>query len=221
MISNINIQAQPRNFHIDKTNHTSSLKANFGNVLADSQVDHYISGLTRKLGVNVQVGNFENGESARNGSHMFGQNNVSIAPNILEEMSAKPKIKEQYESEIRHYLSTSSEANSFMAIRGREITSRGIIIHADGTVTSYCSSEPTPEEQSRIDKAMEQQAEEKAERREEKKLDELREEETLYSNSETNFIPLVPTNNNNVQLNNEFMNIAQLNEFHKKTRYRL
>lgn len=99
------------------------------------------------------------------GSSTFGTGNVIIASNILEKMAADPQARQHYEQKIQAHFDTIGQANAFMAIRGRRIVSSGVVIHPNGEVTYYCSSDYTPEEKARLEKAMKEEDEAKAKRR--------------------------------------------------------
>ena len=49
-----------------------------------------------------------------------------------------------------------------MAIHGRRVVSSGVIIHPNGEVTYYSSSDYTPEEKARLERAMKEEDEAKA-----------------------------------------------------------
>lgn len=141
-----------------------------------TNVDSYLSQLQSKFGTKISVQNMEYSKANINhiGSSTIGTGNVVIASNILEKMASDPKARQHYEAKIQAHFDTIGEANAFMAIRGRRIVSRGVIVHPNGEVTYYSSSDYTPEEKARLEKAMKEEDEEKAKKRaEEKRLNEI------------------------------------------------
>ena len=133
-----------------------------------TNVDSYLSQLQSKFGTKISVQNMEYSKANINrvGSSTSGTGNVFIASNILEKMAADPKARQHYEAKIQGHFDTIGEADAFMAMHGRRIVSSGVIIHPDGKVTYYSSSDYTPEEKARLEKAMKEEDEEKAKRRE-------------------------------------------------------
>ena len=108
------------------------------------------------------------------GSSTFGTGNVIIAFNILEKMASDPQTRQYYEQKIQGHFDTIPKANAFMAMHGRQIFSSGVIIHPDGDVTYYSTSDYTPEEKARLEKAMKEEDEAKAKKwAEAKRLNEI------------------------------------------------
>lgn len=139
-------------------------------------VNSYLSQLQSKFGTKVSVQDMGYSKANINhiGSSTSGTGNVIIASNILEKMASDPQARQHYEQKIQAHFDTNGEANAFMAMRGRRIVSRGVIIHPNGEVTYYCSSDYTPEEKARLEKAMKEEDEAKAKKRaEEKRLNEI------------------------------------------------
>ena len=147
--------------------------ATFASVLtkAQRQSESYLSQLQMKFGSKISVQNLEYGKANINhiGSSTAGTGNVIIAPNILEKMASDPQARQHYEKKIQGHFDTIGEANAFMAIRGRRIVSSGVIIHPNGEVTYYSSSDYTPEEKARLERAMKEEDEAKAKKRLEEK----------------------------------------------------
>lgn len=146
------------------------------------QDNSYLSQLQMKFGSKILVQNLEYSKANIDhiGSSTSGTGNVIIAPNILEKMVSDPQARQHYEKKIQAHFDTNGEANAFMAIRGRRIVSRGVIIHPNGEVTYYCSSDYTPEEKARLEKAMKEEDEAKARKR----LEEKRNLEAWVMNSQ-------------------------------------
>ncbi len=135
------------------------------------QSDSYLSQLQMKFGSKVSVQNLEYSKANINhiGSSTVGTGNVIIAPNILEKMASDPQARQHYEKKIQAHFDTNGEANVFMAIRGRRIVSSGVVIHPNGEVTYYSSSDYTPEEKARLERAMKEEDKAKAKKRLEEK----------------------------------------------------
>ena len=159
----------------------SILNTAFSSALSKAQMqdNSYLSQLQMKFGSKISVQNLEYSKANINhiGSSTAGTGNVIIASNILEKMASDPQARQHYEKKIQAHFDTNGEANAFMAVRGRRIVSRGVIIHPNGEVTYYCSSDYTPEEKARLERAMKEEDEAKAQKRleEKRRLDALTE----------------------------------------------
>ncbi|MGI6412548.1 MAG: DUF6033 family protein [Syntrophomonadaceae bacterium] len=152
------------------TSTAKTLVNNTGNV------DSYLSQLQMKFGSKISVQNLEYSKANINhiGSSTVGTGNVIIAPNILEKMASDPQARQHYEKKIQGHFDTIGKANAFMAIHGRRVVSSGVIIHPNGEVTYYSSSDYTPEEKARLERAMKEEDEAKAKKRaEQKRLSEI------------------------------------------------
>lgn len=138
----------------------------------ETEAESYLSQLKQKFGDRISVRDVDKSKSGINatGRRTAGTGNITIAPNILEKMAEDPQAREHYEQKIQAHFDTNAEANAFMAMRGRQITSRGVIVHPNGEVTYYCNSEPTPEEKARLEEAMKAEDEAKAAKRLEEEL---------------------------------------------------
>lgn len=141
-----------------------------------TSIDTYLIQLKSKFGSGESVRDLPYNKANIDsiGNATLGQGNVIIAPNILEKMAMDLKARHYYEQKIQDHFNTIPEADAFMAVHGREIVSRGVIIHADGKVTYYSKSDYTPQEKARLEKAMKEEDEAKAKKRaEERRLNEL------------------------------------------------
>lgn len=162
----------------------SILNTAFSSALSKAQMqsDSYLSQLQMKFGSKISVQNLEHNKDNINqiGSSTSGTGNVIIASNILEKMASDPKARQYYEKKIQGHFDTVGEANAFMGMRGRRIVSSGVIIHPNGEVTYYSSSDYTPEEKARLEKAMKEEDEAKAKKRleEKRRLDDLSDKKT-------------------------------------------
>lgn len=97
-------------------------------------MDSYLAQLQAKFGSKISVQSMEYNKANINhiGSSTLGTGNVIIAPNILEKMASDPQARQHYEKKIQAHFDTNGEANAFMAMHGRRIVSRGVIIHPNG-----------------------------------------------------------------------------------------
>jgi len=139
-------------------------------------VESYLSQLQSKFGPKIFVQDMEYNKENINriGSSTAGTGNVIIASNILEKMVTEPQARQYYEKKIQAHFNAIGKARAFMAMHGRRIVSSGVIVHPDGKVTYYSSSDYTPEEKARLEKAMKEEDEAKAEKRKEiKRLNEI------------------------------------------------
>jgi len=141
-----------------------------------TNVNSYLVQLQSKFGTKISVQDMEYSKANINhiGGSTTGTGNVLIASNILEKMASDPQARKYYEQKIQGHFDTIGEANAFMAMHGRRIVSSGVIVHPNGEVTYYSSSDYTPEEKARLEKAMKEEDEAKAKKRaEEKRLNEI------------------------------------------------
>mgnify|MGYP000872141739 CR=1 FL=1 len=160
----------------------ATLVGTFGELLSQlntshaTNIDPYLSQLQSKFGSKIAIQDLAYNKANIDyiGSTTIGTGNVIIAPNILEKMATDSEARRYYEQKIQGHFDTIPTANAFMAVRGRQIVSSGVIIHPDGKVTYYSRSDYTPEEKARLEKAMKEEDETKAKKRaEEKRLDEI------------------------------------------------
>jgi hypothetical protein len=174
------------NFKDTLSKATSTTESAFASSTTTNNIENinaYLSQLQTKFGSKISVQNMEYSKANINhiGGSTIGTGNVIIASNILEKMASDPQARQHYEKKIQAHFDTNGEANAFMAMHGRQIVSRGVIIHPNGEVTYYCSSDYTPEEKARLEKAMKEEDEAKAKKRaEQKKLDEIASDRYLH-----------------------------------------
>jgi len=183
--------------NINRNNHTDNFNTDFKEMMSKAtsktesmldasamktfvndtvDVDAYLSQLQMRFGSKISVQSMEYSKANINhiGGSTIGTGNVIIAPNILEKMASDPKARQYYEKKIQGHFDAIPKANAFMAMHGRQIVSSGVIVHPNGEVTYYSSSDYTPEEKARLEKAMKEEDEAKAKKREEqKRLDEI------------------------------------------------
>ena len=158
---------QIRNRQVSSTGFASSLQEATS---AEGGVETYKKRLENRFSVSIMVTNVEKNQNSIDifAGKTGGTGNVVIAPNILEQMTNDPEKAAYYERKISDYYNFGI-ANSQMAAAaiGHRVTSDGLIIHEDGTVTHYTSIEEDPKEVAKFE------AEQKAKR--EKKAKQARE----------------------------------------------
>ena len=99
------------------------------------------------------------------GASTAGTGNVVIAPNILKQMAEDPEKAAYYEGQLQHYFDSVPLCKAQLSMMGHEIHSSGLVIHPDGTVTTYVSGDLKPEVRAGIEAQMKAEAEEKAKRK--------------------------------------------------------
>lgn len=169
-ISSIDFEAYGQNYNlnVNKQQIQNFDVADFHDVLATSQsksLDGVMEKLKEKFGSNIKIGEFADGDVALKFG-AFGKGNVAIAEEILEKMADDPDAMQKYSKEIQRYFDNIPCGDQFMASVGRRIVDSGVIIHKNGEVTTWSRSEYTPEEKSRLERAMKEEDEEKEKRRE-------------------------------------------------------
>ena len=81
-------------------------------------------------------------------------------------MANDPELKDRIKKTIQHHIDSIPEGKAFLASKGLQLKASGSIVHEDGTVTTWCISEESPEKKEQIRKQMEAEAEEKQARKE-------------------------------------------------------
>ncbi|AGL01732.1 DUF6033 family protein [Desulfoscipio gibsoniae] len=190
-----------------------SASATSATVLSSGATDtnSYLLQLQSKFGTKISVQNMEYSKANINhiGSSTSGTGNVIIASNILEKMASDPQTRQHYERKIQAHFDTIGEANAFMAMHGRRIVSSGVIIHPNGEVTYYSSSDYTPEEKARLEKAMKEEDEAKAKKRaEEKRLNEIA--QIKYLQFTSNAVPKIEILSSDISGNYFFKSLQAL-----------
>ena len=135
-----------------------------------STVDAYTEYLKQKYGAGVSIQNVGKDQNSIDsiGAGTAGTGNVVIASNILEQMANDPEKAAYYEKKIQDYFNYSlPQTQAFMAAVGHKITSSGVIIHEDGTVTYYLSGEESPEKKAQVEAEQKAKQEKKAAQRQE------------------------------------------------------
>ena len=161
--------------YANKAQKTSANKASFTEQLQKtgeagiSKADAYTEYLKQKYGAGVSVQNVGKDQSSidRIGAGTAGTGNVVIASNILEQMANDPEKAAYYEKKIQEHFDSLPQTEAFMAAVGHKITSCGVVVHEDGTVTYYLSGEESPEKKAKVEAEQKEKQEKKAARHQE------------------------------------------------------
>ena len=161
--------------YANKAQKTAANKAGFTEQLQKtgeagiSKTDAYTEYLKQKYGAGVSVQNVGKDQSSidRIGAGTAGTGNVVIASNILEQMANDPEKAAYYEKKIQEHFDSLPQTEAFMAAVGHKITSCGVVVHEDGTVTYYLSGEESPEKKAKVEAEQKAKQEKKAARRQE------------------------------------------------------
>lgn len=140
-----------------------------GEAANTSKVDTYTEYLKQRYGAGVSIQNVGKDQSCidRIGAGTAGTGNVVIAQNILEQMANDPEKAAYYEKKIQEHFDSLPQTEAFMAAIGHKITSCGVVIHEDGTVTYYLSGEESPEKKAKVEAEQKAKQEKKAAQRQE------------------------------------------------------
>ncbi|MEZ2659370.1 DUF6033 family protein [Aneurinibacillus aneurinilyticus] len=125
----------------------SSHMASFDRVLSKVESDGIVDELTRKYGLSVTLESIPKDEKKmekriRNGN----LSDVTIAPNIAEQMKTDPKLRAKVESDIDMYLKQDIPELQAHEGFGVSVVASGIIIHEDGSKTVWSACVTSPEE---------------------------------------------------------------------------
>ncbi len=161
--------------YANRAQKTSANKASFTEQLQKtgeagiSKADAYTEYLKQKYGAGVSIQNVGKDQSSidRIGAGTAGTGNVVIASNILEQMANDPEKAAYYEKKIQEHFDSLPQTEAFMAAVGHKITSCGVVVHEDGTVTYYLSGEESPEKKAKVEAEQKAKQEKKAARRQE------------------------------------------------------
>lgn len=130
----------------------SVLSSDFANTLnkatsSDNVVEAYKNSLQSKFGCLITVASVGKDQNSmdRFAGETAGSGNVAIAPNILEQMANDPEKAAYYEKKIQEHFDSLPATEAFLGAHNLKMTTSGVTIHEDGTVTYYCSCEETPE----------------------------------------------------------------------------
>ena len=105
-------------------------------------------------------------ESLEKAGRRMRDNDVVIAPNILEDMAGDPKKALYYEQKIDYFFHTViPQGNAICAARGLVFEPCGVVVHEDGTVTYICGCSDSPERVAEVNRINAEKARKKAEQR--------------------------------------------------------
>ena len=159
--------------YANKAQKTSANKASFteqlqktGEAADTSKIDSYTEYLRQKYGAGVSIQNVGKDQRSMDniGAGTAGTGNVVIASNILEQMANDPEKAAYYEKKIQEHFDSLPQTEAFMAAVGHKITSCGVVVHEDGTVTYYLSGEESPEKKAKVEAEQKAKQEKKAAR---------------------------------------------------------
>ena len=162
--------------YANRTQKTSTNRTGFteqlqktGEAADTSKVDAYTEYLRQKYGAGVSIQNVGKDQRSMDniGAGTAGTGNVVIASNILEQMANDPEKAAYYEKKIQEHFDSLPQTEAFMAAVGHKITSCGVVVHEDGTVTYYLSGEESPEKKAKVEAEQKAKQEKKAARRQE------------------------------------------------------
>ncbi len=161
--------------YANKAQKASAKKASFTEQLQKtggagvSKADIYTEYLKQKYGAGVSIQDVGKDQSSidRIGAGTAGTGNVVIASNVLEQMANDPEKAAYYEKKIQEHFDSLPQTEAFMAAVGHKITSCGVVVHEDGTVTYYLSGEESPEKKATVEAEQKAKQEKKAARRQE------------------------------------------------------
>ena len=161
--------------YANKAQKTSANKASFTEQLQKtgeagiSKAEAYTEYLKQKYGAGVSIQNVGKDQRSMDniGAGTAGTGNVVIASNILEQMANDPEKAAYYEKKIQEHFDSLPQTEAFMAAVGHKITSCGVVVHEDGTVTYYLSGEESPEKKAKVEAEQKAKQEKKAARHQE------------------------------------------------------
>ena len=162
--------------YANRTQKTSTNRTGFteqlqkmGEAAETSKIDSYTEYLRQKYGAGVSIRNVGKDQRSMDniGAGTAGTGNVVIASNILEQMANDPEKAAYYEKKIQEHFDSLPQTEAFMAAVGHKITSCGVVVHEDGTVTYYLSGEESPEKKAKVEAEQKAKQEKKAARRQE------------------------------------------------------
>ena len=140
---------QIKNKQVSSSEFASSLKAATS---SEDKVDAYKNRLQAKFGCPITVANIGKDQNSmdRFAAGTVGSGNVAIAPNILEQMANDPEKAAYYEKKIQEHFDSLPATSAFLGAHNLSMTTSGVTINEDGTVTYYCSAEETPEYKAKV-----------------------------------------------------------------------
>lgn len=141
---------QIKNKQVSSSGFANSLKAATS---SDDKVDAYKNSLQMKFGCPITVANIGKDQNSmdRFAGGTSGSGNVAIAPNILEQMANDPEKAAYYEGKIQEHFDSLPATEAFLGAHNLRMTTSGVAIHEDGSVTYYCGCEETPEYKAKVE----------------------------------------------------------------------
>ncbi len=157
---------QIRNKSVSSSDFASSLN---NETLSDNVVEAYKNSLQSKFGCPITVASVGKDQNSmdRFAGGTAGSGNVAIAPNILEQMANNPEKAAYYEKKIQEHFDSLPATEAFLGAHNLRMTTSGVTIHEDGTVTYYCSCEETPEYKAKVEADHKAKREKEAKERQE------------------------------------------------------
>lgn len=139
------------------------------NATAIEKTELYKKSLENKFGCPITVASIGKDQKSmdRFAGGTVGSGNVAIAPNILEQMATNPEKAAYYEKKIQEHFDSLPATEMFLASHNLRMTTSGVTINEDGTVTYYCSAEETPEYKAKVAADHKAKREKEAKEREE------------------------------------------------------
>ena len=141
---------QIKNKQVSSSGFANSLKAATS---SDDKVDAYKNSLQMKFGCPITVASVGKDQNSmdRFAGGTSGSGNVAIAPNILEQMANNPEKAAYYEGKIQEHFDSLPATEAFLGAHNLRMTTSGVAIHEDGSVTYYCGCEETPEYKAKVE----------------------------------------------------------------------
>ena len=135
----------------------------------DSRVEAYKKSLQSKFGCPITVASVGKDQNSmdRFAGGTSGSGNVAIAPNILEQMANDPEKAAYYEGKIQEHFDSLPATEAFLGAHNLRMTTSGVAIHEDGSVTYYCGCEETPEYKAKVEADHKAKREKEAKERQE------------------------------------------------------
>ncbi|MBO4846413.1 MAG: hypothetical protein J5525_08915 [Lachnospiraceae bacterium] len=157
---------QIRNKSVSSSDFASSLNKATS---SDNVVEAYKNSLQSKFGCPITVTSVGKDQNSmdRFAGGTAGSGNVAIAPNILEQMANDPEKATYYEKKIQEHFDSLPATEAFFGAHNLRMTTSGVTIHEDGTVTYYCSCEETPEYKAKVEADHKAKREKEAKERQE------------------------------------------------------
>ena len=157
---------QIRNKSVSSSDFASSLNKATS---SDNVVEAYKNSLQSKFGCPITVTSVGKDQNSmdRFAGGTVGSGNVAIAPNILEQMANDPEKAAYYEKKIQEHFDSLPATEAFLGAHNLRMTTSGVTIHEDGTVTYYCSCEETPEYKAKVEADHKAKREKEAKERQE------------------------------------------------------